>query len=88
VLTELAGSSFGWRSSSFFIFLGARRSLMGLGGRKVGFGLLPERSGRVGLRQRGYALRPPRLLGFLITVSSRRLGGVSIDRKRHGGRED
>lgn len=88
MLTELAGSSFGWRSSSFFIFLGARRSLMGLGGRKVRFVLLLERSGRVGLRQRGYSLRPPRLLCFLITFPSGRLGGVSIDRKRHGGRED
>lgn len=82
MLTELARSSFRRGSSKFLVFFGARRSLMGLRGRKVRFILVFERGGRVGLRQRGDALRPPRFLGFLVTLSSGRLGGVSTDWKR------
>ena len=79
MLTDLTGSAFGRRSGRLLEFLGRIRFLVGLGRREVGFVLVLERSRWVGLRQRGYPLGPPRLLGFLVSLTSRRLASISTD---------
>ena len=80
MLTDLAGSAFGRRSGRLLEFLGRIRLLVGLGRREVGFVLVLKRSCRVGLRQRGYPLGPARLLGFLVSLTGRRLASISTDR--------